>query len=245
MPVLGEMSRPKTKAWQAWRCAFFWPRCDCRARFFLLARLKVFWAWTPKVVWQVWSRTKTQVPASAWQRVTLPALSRAFRTPKVLDGRARLRDYEGELRQVTVIDLGHEEPTVLLSNDFRATIDSQGYPGNWLIRAAGSDSFVLTPTPTAEMSINGKPGVIEKVDDLTARFKFPDPYPGFMDVILGATYIGLSQSNGGGTALRIRQVARTPAPTRDAAPPPTALTSAPPDHAPGASRPAPPPETRA
>jgi peptide/nickel transport system substrate-binding protein len=60
----------------------------------------------------------------------------------------------------------------------------------------------LTPTPTAEMSINGKPGKIEKVDDLTARFVFPEPYPGFMDIILGATYIGSSQSNGGGTALR-------------------------------------------
>jgi len=69
-----------------------------------------------KMLGQIFSQ-----PASAWQRVTLPALSRAFRTPKVLDGRARLRDYEGELRQVTVIDLGHEEPTVLLSNDFRAT----------------------------------------------------------------------------------------------------------------------------
>jgi hypothetical protein len=32
-----------------------------------------------------------------------------------------LRDYEGELRQVTVIELGHEEPTVLLTNDHKAT----------------------------------------------------------------------------------------------------------------------------
>jgi hypothetical protein len=50
---------------------------------------------------------------------------------------------------------------------------------------------------------------------------------------------------GGGTALRIRQVARTPAATADAAPPPTALTSAPSGDAPDASRPAPPPEIRA
>jgi hypothetical protein len=68
-------------------------------------------------------RTRTMLariwgqPASAWQRITLPALTRKFRTPKVLDERIRLKGYEGELRQVTVIDLGHEEPTVLLTNN--------------------------------------------------------------------------------------------------------------------------------
>lgn len=56
-------------------------------------------------------------PASAWQRITLPALTRTFRTPKVLDERIRLRGYDGELRQLTVIDLGHEEPTILLTNN--------------------------------------------------------------------------------------------------------------------------------
>ena len=33
--------------------------------------------------------------------------------------RITLKDYRGQLRQVTVIDLGHEEPTVLLTNNFR------------------------------------------------------------------------------------------------------------------------------
>jgi hypothetical protein len=63
---------------------------------------------------RLWSR-----PASAWQRITLPALTRKFRTPKVLDERIQLKGYEGELRQVTVIDLGHEEPTVLLTNNVK------------------------------------------------------------------------------------------------------------------------------
>ncbi len=62
----------------------------------------------------IWSR-----PSSAWQRITLPALTRAFRTPKVLDQRIRLKGYEGELRQVTVIELGHEEPTILLTNNLK------------------------------------------------------------------------------------------------------------------------------
>jgi len=34
----------------------------------------------------------------------------------------------------------------------------------------------LNPTPTAAMAINGKPGAIEKVDETTVRFVFPEPY---------------------------------------------------------------------
>jgi hypothetical protein len=71
---------------------------------------------TRQMLGAIWSR-----PTSAWQRITLPSLSRTFRTPKVLDERIRLKDYGGELRQVTVIDLGHEEPTVLLTNNLRAS----------------------------------------------------------------------------------------------------------------------------
>jgi len=56
-------------------------------------------------------------PASAWRRITLKSLTRTFRTPKVLDERIRLKGYEGELRQVTVMDLGHEDPTILLTNN--------------------------------------------------------------------------------------------------------------------------------
>jgi hypothetical protein len=57
-------------------------------------------------------------PASAWRRITLKSLTRTFRTPKVLDERVRLKGYEGDLRQVTVMDLGHEDPTILLTNNF-------------------------------------------------------------------------------------------------------------------------------
>jgi hypothetical protein len=67
---------------------------------------------TKKMLREIYGR-----PLSAWQRITLPALTRTYRTPKVLDDRIRLRGYEGELRQVTVIDLGHEEPTILLTNN--------------------------------------------------------------------------------------------------------------------------------
>jgi hypothetical protein len=57
-------------------------------------------------------------PASAWRRITLNSLTRTFRTPKVLDERIHLKDYDGDLRQVTVTDLGHEDPTIILTNNF-------------------------------------------------------------------------------------------------------------------------------
>jgi hypothetical protein len=55
-------------------------------------------------------------PDSAWRRISLPALTRIYRNPKVLEERVTLSGYEGELRQLTVMELGHEEPTILLTN---------------------------------------------------------------------------------------------------------------------------------
>jgi len=69
---------------------------------------------TRKMLGDIWSR-----PASAWQRITLPALTRQYRTPKVLDERIHLKGYQGNIRQVTVIELGHEEPTILLTNNLK------------------------------------------------------------------------------------------------------------------------------
>jgi hypothetical protein len=69
---------------------------------------------TRRMLGEIWSR-----PASAWRRITLPSLTRTFRHPRVLDERITLNGYEGVLRQITVIDLGHEEPTILLTNDLQ------------------------------------------------------------------------------------------------------------------------------
>src|ERR1022692_4363135 len=55
-------------------------------------------------------------PDSAWRRISLPALTRIYRNPKVLEERVTLSGYQGDLRQLTVMELGHEEPTILLTN---------------------------------------------------------------------------------------------------------------------------------
>jgi peptide/nickel transport system substrate-binding protein len=59
----------------------------------------------------------------------------------------------------------------------------------------------LVPLPTLDMSINGKPGTIEKIDDLTVAFKFPDPYFLFEEVISGNTAIGNGHALGGQTLM--------------------------------------------
>ena len=72
---------------------------------------------TPSVLAELYAR-----PRSAWRRVTLRSLTRTYRTPRVFDERIQLKAYGSQpIRQLSVIDLGHEEPTILLTNDMKAT----------------------------------------------------------------------------------------------------------------------------
>ena len=58
-------------------------------------------------------------PVSAWRRVELSGIQRRYRRPRVLEREIQLTDYEGPIRQLTVADLGHEQPTFLLTNQLR------------------------------------------------------------------------------------------------------------------------------
>jgi hypothetical protein len=55
-------------------------------------------------------------PVSAWRRIELENILRAYRTPRILDRKITISGYEGPIRQLTITDLGHEEPTLLLTN---------------------------------------------------------------------------------------------------------------------------------
>jgi peptide/nickel transport system substrate-binding protein len=56
----------------------------------------------------------------------------------------------------------------------------------------------LTPTIPPDMTVSGKPGVFEKIDEYTVAVKFPDPYPMFVDVLAGFTTTGSGHALGGG-----------------------------------------------
>ena len=48
--------------------------------------------------------------------IKLKNVSRLYRTPRILDRRIALPGYDGSLRQLTITELGHEEPTFLVTN---------------------------------------------------------------------------------------------------------------------------------
>jgi len=60
-----------------------------------------------------------QLPLSAWRQIELASISREYRTPRILDQRISLPGYAGSLRQLVITDLGHEDPTFLLTNQLR------------------------------------------------------------------------------------------------------------------------------
>jgi hypothetical protein len=58
-------------------------------------------------------------PASAWRRIELEGVGRLYKTPRILDREIALPGYQGPIRQLSILDLGHEEPTLLLTNQRR------------------------------------------------------------------------------------------------------------------------------
>jgi hypothetical protein len=100
------------------------------------------------------------VPASAWRRIELEGIARAYRTPRILDQTISLPDYQGPIRQLTVADLGHEEPTLVLTNQLhRSPVKLVGrYAQRMLIEngiADGVDFFHMDALSSAvAMKVN-------------------------------------------------------------------------------------------
>ena len=80
------------------------------------------------------------LPRSAWKVVELDVPTRKYRTPRVYEQTVRLagRDF----RQFFIEDLGHDEPTILLSNQHRVSAKSliTRYAHRMLIENALSDA---------------------------------------------------------------------------------------------------------
>ena len=60
-----------------------------------------------------------RLPPSAWRTITLDVPHRKYRKPRVFEQKARPR--ERTYRQFFITDLGHDEPTILLTNDTNST----------------------------------------------------------------------------------------------------------------------------
>jgi hypothetical protein len=80
------------------------------------------------------------LPRSAWRTLDLEVPTRKYRTPRVYEQKIRLAGRT--FRQVYILDLGHELPTILLTNDTRMPIKQliTRYAHRMLIENALSDA---------------------------------------------------------------------------------------------------------
>lgn len=67
---------------------------------------------TPNVIKEI-----ANASPSAWRKIELKNTKKKYRTPKVIDRETEIRDYSGPIRQIFVKDLGHDLPTILITND--------------------------------------------------------------------------------------------------------------------------------
>jgi len=85
------------------------------------------------------------LPRSAWRTVELDVPHRKFKTPRVVDQRVELSDYKGTLRQLLIRDLGHDHPTILLTNDLTSSLKAiiTRYAQRMLIENGLADSVAF------------------------------------------------------------------------------------------------------
>lgn len=90
---------------------------------------------SPKLLQEVYS-----LPRSAWRQVELDVPTRQYRTPRVYEQRIKLEGHW--FRQIFVLDLGHEQPTILLTNQHQATVQGliTRYAHRMLIENSLSDA---------------------------------------------------------------------------------------------------------
>jgi hypothetical protein len=76
-------------------------------------------------------RRLQQLPSRVWQKAVIDTPKRCHQHVRYVEERVRLRDYAALVRQLAVDGLGHEEPTLFLSNNVEETAR------NLIIRYAG------------------------------------------------------------------------------------------------------------
>lgn len=99
-------------------------------------------------------------PLSAWRRIELQGISRLYKHPRIIDRKIALKDYQGLIRQVVIADLGHEDPTFLLTNQLKRSASklTQRYAQRMIIEnsiADGIDFFHMDAlSSTVAMKVN-------------------------------------------------------------------------------------------
>jgi hypothetical protein len=84
-------------------------RLDAKSIIFLTLRRR-----SPRLLAEI-----DHLPPSAWRTVTLDISNRKYRTPRIYEQKVCPREHT--FRQFFIKDLGHDEPTILLTNDATST----------------------------------------------------------------------------------------------------------------------------
>jgi hypothetical protein len=133
------------------------------------------------------------LPRSAWKTVHLDVPHRKFKTPRIVDQRVDLPGYEGTVRQFLIRDLGHDEPTILLTNDLTSspkTIITR-YARRMLIETGLADSVDFF-----------------HLDALSSAVALNVDFDVLLTVIASAVYRRFAQPLRGYTHARARQIFR-------------------------------------
>lgn len=84
-----------------------------------------------------------KIPECDWEKVKINNVKRKYRNLKVYDSKIKLKDYEGEIRQILVTDNGREKPALIITNDFANILDEiiLKYARRWLIEKSISEQI--------------------------------------------------------------------------------------------------------
>ena len=63
-----------------------------------------------------------QLPKASWTRITLDVPHRKYRTPRVYESPIHLKGYDKPLRQIAVMDLGRDLPTIIITNHMHTSV---------------------------------------------------------------------------------------------------------------------------
>ena len=84
-----------------------------------------------------------ELPKNKWNPVRLDSVSRKYRNLNIHESHVRLKGYDGTVRQLIVTGHGRQEPTFLITNDFRLTQKTlvTKYVRRWLVEKSISEQI--------------------------------------------------------------------------------------------------------
>ena len=90
-------------------------------------------------------KSAEEKPEDEWQRVRVEGRGRKLNVIKVNDGYTKLRNYDGEVRQVIIKDHGRQRPTFLITNDFDMDVREvvKKYARRWLVEKEISEQIAF------------------------------------------------------------------------------------------------------